>query len=75
MQQLNQPLLSTTLIMPDDEYSLSDPYDIKQQLNKQVDIIVDSGYGNVNLTTIIDMTSDSAEVIRQGQGVYGSITQ
>ncbi len=70
LEQLEEPLLSTTLIMPGDEYSLSNPYDIKQQLNKRVDIIIDSGYGNTSLTTVIDMTDDIPQVIRQGSGVY-----
>ena len=70
LEQFGQPLLSSTLIMPGDEYSLSDPYDIKQQLNKRVDVIVDGGYGNVNLTTIIDMTGDTPQITRQGSGVY-----
>ena len=71
LEQMNEPLLSSTLIMPGEEMSLSDPYDIAQYLSKRVDLIIDNGYGNANMTTIIDMTDDQAVVTREGQGEYG----
>lgn len=70
LEQVGEPLLSTTLIMPGDEYSLTDPEDIAQFLSKRVDIIINNGYGNANLSTIIDMTTDEVIVTRKGQGIY-----
>lgn len=68
LAELGEPLLSTTLKMPDEAQPLSDPYDIRDLLEHQIDVVVDGGYGEMATTTMIDLTSDAPVLIRQGKG-------
>ena len=65
---LDQPLMSSTLILPDDDHPLSDPDEIREKLGKQVDLIIDGGFCGLEATTVIDMVSGAPEVIRVGKG-------
>jgi tRNA A37 threonylcarbamoyladenosine synthetase subunit TsaC/SUA5/YrdC len=47
---------------------LSDPYDIRQMLEHQLDLVVDGGYCGIEATTVIDMTEEVPELLRQGVG-------
>jgi tRNA threonylcarbamoyl adenosine modification protein (Sua5/YciO/YrdC/YwlC family) len=68
LEALNEPLMSVTLIMPGDEYPLTDPYDIRTALERRVDLIIDGGYCGLEPTTVVDMTGDAPMVLRQGMG-------
>lgn len=68
LEELNEPLLSTTLILPGDELPMTDPYDIRQTLEHAVDLIIDGGYCGMEPTTVIDMTGDEVVVLRAGAG-------
>jgi tRNA threonylcarbamoyl adenosine modification protein (Sua5/YciO/YrdC/YwlC family) len=68
LEQLNQPLMSSTLILPDEEQPLSDPHEIRVQLEHQVDLVIDGGYCGLEATTVVDMVSGTPEVIRRGKG-------
>lgn len=70
LEQLGQPLLNSTLILPNEEYRLTDPYEIRQQLAYRVDIIIDAGYGVDAQTTLIDLSDDNLEILRQGAGEF-----
>jgi len=65
---LDQPLMSSTLILPDDDHPLSDPDEIREKLGKQVDLIIDGGFCGLEATTVVDMVSGAPEVIRVGKG-------
>jgi tRNA threonylcarbamoyl adenosine modification protein (Sua5/YciO/YrdC/YwlC family) len=66
--ELQQPLLGTTLILPGDDEPLTDPDAIRERLEKQVDLIVDGGACSFEATTVIDLTGDEPELVRQGRG-------
>ncbi|AHF03998.1 translation factor Sua5 [Marichromatium purpuratum 984] len=66
--ELDQPILSSTLIMPDDEHPLTDPYDMRELLDKHVDLVIDGDFCGLEPTTVIDMTAEPPEVVRQGKG-------
>ncbi|MEA1889330.1 MAG: L-threonylcarbamoyladenylate synthase [Pseudomonadota bacterium] len=68
LEQLDQPLMSSTLILPDDNQPLSDPHDIREQLEYQVDLVIDGGFCGLEATTVVDMVSGAPEVIRRGKG-------
>ena len=68
IEELGQPLMSTSLIMPGDETPLSDPYEIRQMLEHTLDLVVDGGYCGMEATTVVNMTDDEYEIIRQGVG-------
>jgi tRNA A37 threonylcarbamoyladenosine synthetase subunit TsaC/SUA5/YrdC len=61
-------MLSVTLIMPGDEYPLSDPYDIRETLEHEVDLVIDGGYCGLEPTSVVDMTGDSPQILREGLG-------
>ena len=65
---LGEPLMSVTLIMPGDEYPLIDPYDIRQTLEHDVDLVIDGGYCGMEPTTVIDLSGDAPELVREGKG-------
>jgi tRNA threonylcarbamoyl adenosine modification protein (Sua5/YciO/YrdC/YwlC family) len=65
---LDQPILSSTLILPGDEYPLDDVYEIREAIGHCVDLIVDGGPCGSELTTVVDMTDDPPAVIRPGKG-------
>lgn len=68
LEELGEPILSTSLIMPGDDMPLSDPYEIRQMLEHAVDLVIDGGYCGIEATTVVDMTGDGYEIIRQGVG-------
>ncbi|MBN7798916.1 L-threonylcarbamoyladenylate synthase [Parahaliea mediterranea] len=68
LADLGYPLMSVTLIMPGDEYPLIDPYDIRELLEHQVDLVIDGGYCGMEPTTVVDLADDLPVVTRQGKG-------
>jgi len=68
LEELNEPLMSSTLIMPDDDFPLTDPEEIFDQLGKQLDLVIDGGFGGNEPTTVIEYIDDMPEVVRVGLG-------
>ncbi|HZJ94924.1 MAG TPA: L-threonylcarbamoyladenylate synthase [Thiopseudomonas sp.] len=68
LAELGEPLMSVSLIMPDSEEPLSDPYEIRDLLEHQVDLIIDGGYGSLEASTVISFTEDEPEILREGCG-------
>lgn len=70
LEKLGEPILNTTLTLPGDEYPLTDPYDIRELLEHQVDLIIDGGYCGMEESTVIDLTTDVPELLREGLGDF-----
>jgi len=72
VRKLGNPLMSTSLPMQDEEHVsyYTDPEIIYDLFHKQVDIIIDSGIGNMTPSTVVDCTQDEPQLIRQGQGEW-----
>ena len=68
LADLGEPLMSVTLIMPGDEYPLIDPYDIRDSLQHEVDLVIDGGYCGMEPTTVVDLADDTPLVLRVGKG-------
>lgn len=68
LEELGQPLLATTLIMPDSDETLTDAQEIRQLLEKQVDLVIDGGTCASLPTTVVDMSGGEPELIRRGRG-------
>ena len=64
----NQPLMSVSLIMPNDDLPLTDAWEIKALLFNQVDLILDGGFCGMEPTTVVTLFNDQPEVIRHGLG-------
>jgi len=65
---MGEPLLSTTLQMPGETEPLNDPDEMVSQLQKRVDVILDSGYGGLLSTTVVDFSDGNPLVLREGLG-------
>ncbi|MCG6942397.1 MAG: threonylcarbamoyl-AMP synthase [Thiohalocapsa sp.] len=68
LAELNQPILSTTLILPGDEHPLEDMYEIRDHMDHCADLIIDGGSCGILPTTVLDMTTDPPVVLRHGRG-------
>lgn len=68
LTELNEPLMSTTLILPEDDMPLTDPYEIRDLLGHAVDLVIDGGYCGFEATTVVDMTDETPDVVRVGKG-------
>jgi len=65
---LNEPLLSSTLILPGDEEPLCDTDEIRERLDKQIDLVIDAGYCGCGMTTVLNLVGGNVELVRAGQG-------
>ncbi|KHN56208.1 L-threonylcarbamoyladenylate synthase [Pectobacterium fontis] len=65
---LNEPLMSTTLMLPGNDFAESDPEEIQERLGKQVDLIIHGGSLGQQPTTVIDLTESAPRVAREGTG-------
>ena len=68
LKELDEPLLTSTLILPGQEDPLDDPYEIDLQLNKRIDVLIDGGLGTLSTTSIIDLSGDNPQIVRRGVG-------
>lgn len=68
LKVLGEPILSCSLMLPNEEITQSDPEEIRDYLEHQVDLIIHGGYLGQQPTTVIDLTDDTPVVIRQGSG-------
>lgn len=68
LEAVGEPLMSTSLIMPGDDFTQSDPEEIRDLLGKQVDLVIHGGYIGQKPTTVIDLTNDAPVVVRVGTG-------
>jgi tRNA threonylcarbamoyl adenosine modification protein (Sua5/YciO/YrdC/YwlC family) len=63
-----QPLISTTLLLPGDELPRTDAAEIRDRLEHDVDLVIDSGDAGVEPTTVVDLTGREAVLVRRGRG-------
>jgi len=68
LAELNEPLMSSTLMLPGERQPLSDPEEIRQRLEHDVDLVIDGGFCGLEPTTVIEIEEGRATVVRQGKG-------
>ena len=68
LEELGQPLLGTTLILPDEQEPLTDPDEIRDRLERQVELVIDGGACSLEPTTVLDLTGEEPVLLRQGRG-------
>jgi tRNA threonylcarbamoyl adenosine modification protein (Sua5/YciO/YrdC/YwlC family) len=69
LEELGEPLLTTTMILPGDDEAMADPYEIRQRLDRELDLIIDGGIIDYKPTTVIACIDNLIEIVRQGIGV------
>ena len=68
LAELGEPIMSSTLILPGDDDPMTDPYDIRETLEHELDLIIDGGFCGLEATTVVNMTGAAPEVTRVGKG-------
>ena len=68
LAELDEPILTSTLLLPGDLHPLSDAEEIRERLEKQVDLVIEAGFCGPEATTVIDLTSGAPELVRAGRG-------
>lgn len=68
LRELGEPMLSSTLILPGEEEPMTDGWTVKEELDHSVDIVIDTGECGLEPTTVVDLSSGEAEVVRVGAG-------
>jgi len=68
LEELGEPIMSSTLLLPGDDLPLTDPTDIEERIGHQVDAIIDAGPTGIQPTSVLDLSSGTAEVLRVGRG-------
>ncbi|AHF76912.1 Putative translation factor (SUA5) [Sodalis praecaptivus] len=68
LEALDEPMMSTTLMLPGNDFAESDPESIRDHLGKQVDLVIHGGFLGQQPTTVIDLTDPAPRVVRQGVG-------
>ncbi|WP_426416586.1 L-threonylcarbamoyladenylate synthase [Aestuariirhabdus sp. LZHN29] len=68
LEELGEPMISCTLILPGEELPLTDPYEIRDLLEHQLDLVIDGGYCGMEATTVVNLTGEVPRVSRVGLG-------
>lgn len=68
LEELGEPLMSSTLLLPGDEFAESDPDEMRNRLEKHVDLIIHGGFLGEKPTSVVDFTEGEPVVIRHGEG-------
>ncbi len=68
LEELQEPLLTTSLVLPGEEEPMTEGWEIRDRLDEQVDLIIDAGYCGTEPTTVIDLTEKTPVLVRSGKG-------
>lgn len=68
LHELNEPLMSSTLMLPGDPLPLTDADEIRARLEHAVDVVIEGGAVGIEPTTVVDLTGDAPVIARQGRG-------
>ncbi len=68
LQEVGEPIMSTSLILPGDENPLSEVYDIQERMGNLVDLIIESEAGGLTATTVVDLVDGEPKLLRVGKG-------
>lgn len=68
LEELNEPMLTSTLLLPGDDLPLNDPEEIRDRIEKRIDLVVECGACGLEMTTIVDLTGPAPELVRAGRG-------
>ena len=68
LAELDHPLLSMTLLLADEAEPLNEAWEIRERLERQLDLVIDAGPCAAEPTTVIDLTGDAPQLVRQGAG-------
>lgn len=70
LDELNEPLMSVSLVLPDQEFPFVDAHDIYETMQKQVDLVIDGGPCGITPTTVVELVNGQSTVLRVGKGEH-----
>ena len=73
LEELGEPMLSTSLILPGNNLPMTDPVEIEEKLSGQIDLVIDGGACGLEATTVVDLADDQAVIVREGIGDISAI--
>lgn len=73
LEELGEPLLTSTLILAGESEPLNDPYDIRDRLEQHVDLVIDGGYCGLEPTTVVDLREGVPIILREGSGSVAAL--
>lgn len=68
LAELDEPILTSTLLLPGEDLPLTDAEDIRDRMGKQVELVIEAGFCGPEATTVIDLTSGAPVLVRAGKG-------
>jgi tRNA threonylcarbamoyl adenosine modification protein (Sua5/YciO/YrdC/YwlC family) len=68
LAELDEPMLSTTLILPPDEFPMTDPLEICKRLKMQIELVIDGGWCGADPTTVVNLMEYPYQILRRGKG-------
>ncbi len=68
LAELGEPIMSSTLLLPGESLSMTDPAEIKARLDHFVDLVIDGGAGGIEPSSVVDLSSGVPVVVRRGKG-------
>lgn len=68
LEELGEPMLTTTLILPPDEFPMADPAEIRKMLEKRIELVIDGGWCGADPTTVVNMMEYPYQILRRGKG-------
>lgn len=73
LRELGEPLMSTTLLLPDDREPLTSGKQVEERLGHEIDAVLDGGDCGIVPTTVVDLSVEPARIVREGKGSLGPI--
>ena len=74
LEELGEPLLGSTLILPGETHPMNDPEEIREKLEKQLDLVIDGGACPMEPSTVIDLTGEEPVLVRPGRGTLAPVS-
>lgn len=68
LEEHNEPVLGSSLILPGETMPLADPYEMRNCIGHAIDLIIDGGFCGFEATTVVDLTQDEPHIMRVGAG-------
>jgi tRNA threonylcarbamoyl adenosine modification protein (Sua5/YciO/YrdC/YwlC family) len=68
LEELGEPLMSSSLILPGTVEPMTDPYEIREMLEHELDLIIDGGFCGFEPTTVINLSDETPVIVREGKG-------
>lgn len=68
LAELGEPIMSSTLILPGDDMPLTDPEEMRERLEHQVELVMDGGPCGLEATTVVDLSGEAPRLLRSGRG-------